>query len=135
MRLINEIIVHCADTYADMDIGVEEIRRWHLDRGWDDIGYHLVIRRDGDPELGRPIEKPGAHAAERNANSIGICLVGGRGEDGKPDFNFTAKQMATLQAAIGMYKVIHPGIDSVIGHRDVSDKSCPAFNIQAFLSD
>ena len=63
MRKINLIVIHCSDTYARMDIGVNEIRQWHLQRGFNDIGYHYVIRRDGAIEQGRPIEKPGAHAA------------------------------------------------------------------------
>jgi hypothetical protein len=28
-RTITKIIIHCADTPANVDIGVEEIRRWH----------------------------------------------------------------------------------------------------------
>ena len=60
MRKINLIVIHCSDTYARMDIGVNEIRQWHLQRGFNDIGYHYVIRRDGAIEQGRPIEKPGA---------------------------------------------------------------------------
>ena len=47
MRKINLIVIHCSDTYARMDIGVNEIRQWHLQRGFNDIGYHYVIRRDG----------------------------------------------------------------------------------------
>jgi hypothetical protein len=53
MREIEHIVVHCADTYADMNIGVEQIRKWHLKRGWNDVGYHYVIRRNGQIELGR----------------------------------------------------------------------------------
>ena len=33
MRKINLIVIHCSDTYARMDIGVNEIRQWHLQRG------------------------------------------------------------------------------------------------------
>ena len=29
MRKINLIVIHCSDTYARMDIGVNEIRQWH----------------------------------------------------------------------------------------------------------
>ena len=42
------VVVHCADTPADMDVGAADIRRWHVDeRGWDDVGYHWIIRRSG----------------------------------------------------------------------------------------
>ncbi|KKK99464.1 hypothetical protein LCGC14_2632510, partial [marine sediment metagenome] len=38
------LVVHCAATPADMDIGVKEIRHWHLQRGFSDVGYHYIIR-------------------------------------------------------------------------------------------
>ena len=51
------VVIHCADTPEDMDIGAEKIREWHTkERGWDDIGYHWVIRRDGTLDPGRPID-------------------------------------------------------------------------------
>ena len=39
------IVVHCAATKASMDIGATEIKKWHVDdNGWDDIGYHYIIK-------------------------------------------------------------------------------------------
>ncbi|MBD3170155.1 MAG: N-acetylmuramoyl-L-alanine amidase, partial [candidate division Zixibacteria bacterium] len=40
MRGINMIVVHCTDSAWGE---VEEIRRWHRTRGFDDIGYHYLI--------------------------------------------------------------------------------------------
>lgn len=78
MREINLIVVHCTYSRPSMDIGVEEIRKWHVEgNSWTDIGYHYVIRRDGTIEDGRPIERPGAHVKGHNSNSIGIAWVGG----------------------------------------------------------
>ena len=58
MREINDLIVHCSATYGSQDIGAVEIRRVHVDEnGWRDIGYHYVIRRNGDIEEGRPVEQ------------------------------------------------------------------------------
>jgi hypothetical protein len=57
------LVIHCAATKATMDIGYKEIRKWHVeDRGWDDVGYHYIIRRDGKVEVGRPEGFQGAHA-------------------------------------------------------------------------
>ena len=82
----DKLVVHCADTPEDMDIGAEKIREWHTkERGWDDIGYHWVIKRDGTLEAGRAINMQGAHAKAVNGSSIGCCLVG-RGD------NFTDDQ-------------------------------------------
>ena len=43
MRAIHKIIIHCTATREGDDISVDTIRRWHLARGWSDIGYHYVI--------------------------------------------------------------------------------------------
>ena len=96
MRTINEIIFHCADTYAYMDIGKKEIDSWHRARGWNGIGYHYVIRRDGTIEQGRPEEQVGAHVAGHNANSIGICYAGGKGNHGWPEDNRTPAQRNSM---------------------------------------
>ena len=57
------IVIHCAATKASMDIGASEIKKWHVDdNGWDDIGYHYIIKRGGLVEVGRPEAFQGAHA-------------------------------------------------------------------------
>ena len=89
MRKVNLLVIHCAATKPNMDIGRDEIDSWHKARGWSGIGYHYVIRRDGRIESGRPVEQAGAHASGYNANSIGICLVGGINHNGKPEFQST----------------------------------------------
>lgn len=124
MRDIDMIVVHCSDTPASMDIGVEEIRHWHVnDNGWSDIGYHYVIRRNGDLEPGRPVEKAGAHARGNNKSSIGICLVGGKG-----GFNFTLPQLRGLAALVDDLQEAH-GPCALLGHRDLDKgKECPQFS-------
>lgn len=138
MRLINELIIHCSATRPSMDIGVAEIREWHLDRGWSDIGYHYVIKRDGSIENGRPVAKSGAHAKGRNANSIGICLIGGvKQEDGKtPDANFTYEQYEALNVFVTKLEREYPEIHSIIGHRDIPGvwKACPCFDVKTFFN-
>jgi hypothetical protein len=84
-----------------MDIGADTIRDWHVNgNGWRDIGYHLVIRRDGSIEKGRDINDSGAHAAGYNSKSIGLCLVGGMAEDNSAENNFTAQQWTSLLAKV-----------------------------------
>ena len=71
------VVIHCADTPADMDVGAADIRRWHVDeRGWDDVGYHWIIKRSGQLEPGRDQRLQGSHALAVNSKSIGVCLVG-----------------------------------------------------------
>lgn len=132
MRDIRRIIVHCADTPPSLDIGAAEIDRWHRERGWAGIGYHGVIRRDGRYEPGRDLERAGAHAYGHNADSLAVCLVGGQGEDGGPENNFTAAQMQTLEALVtaGRRQFNVPD-EGIMGHRDLPGvtKACPCFDV------
>ncbi len=135
MRSLTEIIVHCSATKQDEDIGVAEIRQWHLDKGWDDVGYHYVIRRDGTIEYGRPIEIIGAHVIGRNTRSIGICLIGGTDADDrrKAEANFTLVQYQSLNVLIAELHEQH-GPLRVLGHRDTgANKACPSFDVRALL--
>lgn len=142
MRQISEIIVHCSATkpewMADRPTSekVEEIRRWHLDRGWRDIGYHVVIDRDGTIADGRPIAQSGAHVRGRNANSIGICLIGGHGSDANdlPSEHFTAAQLSALRAHIDYLRAHHHGIKKVSGHNEYAAKACPGFQVGPWLA-
>ena len=135
MRDITHLIVHCADTYARMDVDAEWIRRIRVDEnGWSDNGYHFVIKRDGTLETGRPIDKAGAHAKGMNSKSIAVCLIGGRSDDDGPEDNFTEAQRETLAQLVIDTKELYEGVE-VIGHYDVPDsgKTCPNFNVEEFM--
>ena len=80
MRKIDKIIIHCSATPKHKDFSAETIRDWHVKgNGWDDIGYHYVVRLDGSLEYGRPVQVPGAHCRGENKSSIGICDIGMEG--------------------------------------------------------
>jgi len=87
----NRIIWHRSDSG---DVSVDEIRRWHIERGFSDVGYHFVIRFDGTIELGRDIGLIGAHSIGQNNNSIGVCLLGKFTEN--PITEFQLKSAAAL---------------------------------------
>jgi len=129
MRDVNTIVIHCSATPEDMDIGVKEIRRWHLSRGFSDIGYHYVVRRNGSLEDGRHEAIPGAHAKGYNSDSIGVCIVGGLDDDGNADANFSMRQYISLSCIINELLVKYPTAQ-VLGHRDLPgvSKACPCFN-------
>ena len=118
-----------------MDIGAADIRRWHRAKGWLDIGYHFVIRRDGTVETGRNIATPGAHVAGFNSCSIGICMVGGQGERGNPENNFTEAQFRALYHQLQLLQAKFPNA-AVQGHRDFPKvaKDCPSFDVREWLA-
>ncbi len=117
------IVVHCTATPADMDIGVEEIDRWHKERGWLGCGYHKVIRRDGTVENGRDIDTMGAHVRGFNSNSVGIALVG--------TDKFTSDQFSSLNKTIEDILDLYPE-SKILGHRDFPGvkKECPGFDVE-----
>lgn len=83
MRNITFGFIHCAATPPGMDIGADELRRWHVEgNGWSDIGYHYVIRRNGAVEFGRDRdndgdiwEEIGAHGADDRRRAVGLLAV------------------------------------------------------------
>jgi len=131
MRKINKIILHCSATPEGRQHDVADIRRWHLKRGFNDIGYHYLIHIDGTIEEGRPLSKQGAHCSGQNRGSIGICYVGGMSKDMKK-----AKDTRTQAQKDSLINLIHELIykynkDMTIhGHNEYANKACPSFNVQ-----
>lgn len=129
MRTINEIIVHCAATPEGKDYTVEQIRRWHLKRGFRDIGYHYVIYRDGSIHAGRSVSQVGAHCTNHNAHSIGVCYIGGVAKDGKtPKDTRTEEQKKSLTSLLKRLHELYPKA-TLHGHREFAAKACPSFDV------
>ncbi|MEO9494316.1 MAG: N-acetylmuramoyl-L-alanine amidase [Vibrio splendidus] len=127
------ITVYCSATPPQQDIGVAEIRRWHKKRGRRDVGYHFVIRRNGDVELGRPLSQTGAYVKGNNKDNIGICMVGGCNAELQPEDNFTLTQRKALfglMAALQEQFLISD--ENVKGHKDWGvNKACPVMRLRA----
>jgi len=131
MRRIDKIIIHCTATPEGREHDVADIRRWHLKRGFNDIGYHFLVHIDGKIEVGRDISRIGAHCAYENIGSIGICYVGGMAKDmRKPKDTRTQAQKDSLIKL--MHELIYKyNKDMTIhGHNEYANKACPCFNVQ-----
>ena len=130
MRTISEIIIHCTATKPLAHINVNDVRRWHQQRGFNDIGYHYLVLVDGTIEVGRPLNETGAHCKGHNAHSIGVCYVGGLNDKGKPADTRTPAQRTALRNLLTTLKRQYP--DAIIhGHRDFAAKACPCFDATA----
>ena len=130
------IVIHCSATRGIQDVGAKDIRKWHMAKGWKDIGYHLVIRRDGTVEKGRALDEIGSHVQGRNARSVGVCMVGGLdNKTWQPSNNFTAAQWAALKTTVAMLVKRYPGA-KVLGHRDFPGvaKACPCFDAKPWAT-
>ena len=130
MRAINKIILHCSATPEGRHTTVEDIRLWHKQRGWSDIGYHYVVYLDGTVHEGRPIERSGAHVFGLNKNSIGICYVGGVDKNNlKAKDTRTPEQIMALDLLLGSLLDDFKGA-TLHGHNEFANKACPSFDVQ-----
>lgn len=146
-RTTSRCIWHCSATPADLDVTVADITRWHRSRRpvpFETIGYHRVIYRDGTVHQGRDDEMVGAHAVHHNQDTYAICVVGGAGDDGRGELNFTAAQVASIWREKERADRLYPGIEH-LGHRDLSPdadrdgvverhewfKDCPSFCVRS----
>ena len=132
MRKINKIIVHCSSTKEGRDFDIEDVRNWHVKGNkWKDVGYHYVIKLDGTVQKGRDVSVVGSHAYGHNKNSIGICYIGGLDSEGNAKDTRTKQQKDALRSLylelFNLYQC------EIIGHNEVSKKSCPCFNVQTEL--
>lgn len=127
MRNINKIIVHCTATKEGKAFTANDITRWHKQRGFATIGYHWVVLLDGTIQQGRAEMTMGAHCKGHNANSIGICYIGGLDENGKSKDTRTPEQKESLLILLKELKKKYPKA-TIHGHREFANKDCPCFD-------
>lgn len=147
---IDTIIIHCSATPNGRGDTIEDIDRWHHERGfkrhanarlgesvWEShpyimkqphlrsVGYHLVIHANGDQAVGRNLTESGAHAKENNGTSIGICMIG--------TDKFSLDQWHALKSAVQGFQTLFQEL-TIIGHRNInSHKTCPGFDVAEWL--
>lgn len=135
-----EIILHCEATPEGKDFTVEQVHKWHLQRGFAGVGYNFIIYRDGTIIESRPMGYSGAHATSHNDISVGISYVGGCDKDGKAKDTRTPEQKASLLELVD-YLLDFYGltIDDVKCHYEVvipkGSKACPSFKIETFREE
>lgn len=131
---IKYIVLHYSATYPDQDYGVADIRKMHLARGFNDVGYHYVILRSGAVKKGRADTTVGAHVAGHNTGSLGICCIGGIERATGPNVgvdNRTKAQKAATVKLVHELLAKHPGAQ-VVGHRDLGATQCPGFDVRSW---
>lgn len=166
-RQINLIVIHCSATPNGRWTRVADIDHWHRQRGFARqpaarqrynpdlaaIGYHWVIGLNGARFSGRHLDEVGAHAAQWNTHSIGICLIG--------TDRYTPDQWAALADQVAHLAKLYNvplqfadipaqgrGARGICGHRDLSPdgngngivepfewlKTCPGFSVRDWLA-
>lgn len=136
------LVFHCSASDEDSQDSIEAIKHLHTankktkikwgkydttGKNWSDIGYQIVITKDGKRHYGRPLEKAGAHCKGYNKNSIGICLTG--------DKEFTEAQFEEAAKVASEYlEKFDLEIYNILGHSDLNkNKSCPNYDIKEII--
>lgn len=133
---INNITIHCSASAPSTFVDVKVIDRWHRLRGFAMVGYHYVILRNGDVQVGRTEDQIGAHVEGHNKGNLGVCLVGGVNDQGKSEDNFTDEQYHALALLLQDLLKKYPKAE-IKGHRDWAGvkKDCPCFDVRKWWHD
>lgn len=134
--LVRLFVLHTTATTTDWWKGksnrqmFEDVRSWHLGRGWRDIGYHGLICPDGEVIEGRAWTEIGAHVREANRGSLGYAMVPVKTitQMGRPEDFYTQETLESLRAVIA--KACHETqIRRIDGHNEYANKLCPGFRV------
>lgn len=128
IKNIEYLIIHCSDTPDKEKLSALDIHKMHIGFGWDGIGYHKIIRKDGKVEDGRPEYWTGAHVKGFNDRSLGVCLIGRK--------KFTKRQFTSLKKVLVLWKKKYPRA-VILGHKECvkTHKTCPNFDVQQWCRD
>lgn len=119
--VVTDAILHHGDDAWDtspLDIDAQ-----HRSQGWDGIGYHFVIPKDGTIYRGRPLNMVPAAAEGDNYGSVDICLCGDfqpgtPGYDGSPS---PEQEQSSKDLLVWLHQPEQGlSLQRIIGHRDVS---------------
>ena len=123
-------MVHHSLTEDGATVSWGAIRKYHLAKGWADIGYHFGVERAGldyEAIVGRSLDMPGAHCKEggMNGQAIGICLVGNF-DWVEPSYDALSVMVNRLIIPLSRIYRIKLDAEHILFHREYATyKSCP----------
>ena len=123
------IVIHHTGNPQDDDLSAAAIHRSHIAQDWAGIGYHFVIRKNGDIERGRPEWAVGSHAYGENSHTVGIHVCG--------NFEIATPTEAQIEKCAMLCATICNDYDipidrqHIVGHRELMATACPGANLYA----
>ena len=126
------IIIHHSLTSDNRIVSWQAIRKYHLSKGWGDIGYHFGIELINDEYeilLGRMIDETGVHTIGMNDKSIGICAVGNFDIE-TPNQRLLVKLSRLIEALVTQLNISK---ENIRGHYEYAPKTCPGVNMYPIL--
>lgn len=129
-RAVSRVFVHCSASDDPNHDDIAVIRKWHVEgNGWNDVGYHYFIRKDGTLQPGRPLERVPAAQQGHNTGTIAICLHGLEKD------KFTPAQFDMLRALCRAIGKAYNNSVTFHGHCEVNPhKTCPVFDYKGVLN-
>lgn len=141
MRDIKYIVIHCTASYQATTTETS-LRAAFKSRGWSTVGYHWVVKTDGNIIKLLDESKISNGVKGYNKNSVHIAWIGGIDKTHPNGIdNRTPAQKIALYDLIAKVKARYPKA-KILGHRDFSPdlnhngivdpweyiKACPCFN-------
>ena len=140
---VTVIVIHYSATPIERSFTAADIDAMHRARGFNEIGYHYFIRRDGTVETGRDLSQPGrfevgAHSQGENSSSIGICYEGGV-RAAVPNTGFDSRTPEQTAAMIRLIRELLQRFPGAIvrGHREMPGAAtqCPGFTASTWWDE
>jgi hypothetical protein len=128
------VVIHHSGDGGETD--PVQIEKQHMEeRGFDDVGYHYMIKPDGSIYEGRHLAYKGSHVEKANSHKIGILLMGDyEHQIWDVDDDPSAPQMV---AAVELIKTLKAELGTIVslgGHRDYKQGTeCPGGAMYAHL--
>lgn len=111
---VQYVAVHSTGTPDSTPLDAFAVANYHVNTaGWEHLGYHVVVLRDGGCQYALDTKYQGYHAFRWNRNSVAMALVGVS--------DYTPAQLDTYHRLVGAW-LRRYGLtdDRVLGHRDFS---------------
>ena len=124
-KVITHLVVYHSASHPNTT--PEEIKKWHIERGFKGIGYHKVITADGIIHDGRSEDEVPASVKGHNKGTLAVCLTGSFSRDIPTSF-----QLISLELLLQEWLVKHPSA-KIVAHRDLAPTICCGDNLYGWL--
>lgn len=124
-KVITHLVVHHSASHPDTT--PEEIKKWHIERGFSGIGYNKIITADGIIHSARPESEVPASVKGFNKGTVAVCLTGSFSRDTPTNY-----QLISLQVLLQEWKLKYPSA-KIVGHRDLGATECPGDSLYLWL--
>jgi N-acetylmuramoyl-L-alanine amidase len=113
----------------DVILSLQGVLAGHTERGYGDVGYHLIIDYAGRVWAGRSLAYEGAHVKDQNERNVGIMLLG--------NFEIQSPSEAQIESMNLLVNLVRERYrikkHRIYGHRDLGSSACPGEKLYAFV--